>query len=60
MNERVLVVEGELDVHALRAVGIGPVVSVPDGSGSRLTPELLSPLSPFREVIIATDADDGR
>ena len=55
--ERVFVVEGELDVHALRAVGIGPVVSVPDGSGSRLTAELLAPLAPFREVIIATDAD---
>jgi hypothetical protein len=56
-SERVVVVEGELDVHALRAVGIGPAVSVPDGSGSRLTPELLAPLGVFREVIIATDAD---
>ena len=34
---RVVVVEGELDLHALRAVGIQAVVSVPDGAGSRLT-----------------------
>jgi hypothetical protein len=55
--ERVVVVEGELDAHALGAAGIAPVVSVPDGCGSKLTPELLAPLAPFREVIIAADAD---
>ncbi|HVZ70935.1 MAG TPA: toprim domain-containing protein [Polyangia bacterium] len=56
-GERVVVVEGELDFHALRAVGIGPVVSVPDGAGSRLSPELLRPLEGFRRILIATDAD---
>lgn len=55
--ERVIVVEGELDAHALWSAGIDDVVSVPDGSGSRLTPELLEPLAPYRQVIIATDAD---
>jgi len=54
---RVIVVEGELDLHALRAVGVGPVVSVPDGAGSRLSSELLQPLAGFRQVLIATDAD---
>jgi hypothetical protein len=56
-DERIVIVEGELDCHALWAVGIGPVVSVPDGAGSRITEDLLAPLAPFREIIIATDAD---
>ncbi len=56
-RQRVIIVEGELDLHALRSVGIVPVVSVPDGVGSRLSPELLQPLDGFSEVIIATDAD---
>jgi len=55
---RVIVVEGELDLHALRAIGINAVVSVPDGAGSRLTPELLEPLSGYKRILIATDADD--
>src|SRR5262249_16837733 len=55
--ERVIIVEGELDARALWAVGFQAVVSVPDGCGSRLTAELLAPLAPFREVLIATDAD---
>ena len=55
---RVIVVEGELDLHALRAVGIDAVVSVPDGAGSRLTPELLRPLAGYERCFIATDADD--
>ncbi|HVV51130.1 MAG TPA: toprim domain-containing protein [Polyangia bacterium] len=54
---RVTVVEGELDLHAIRAIGISPVVSVPDGAGSRLSPELLLPLACFKHVLIATDAD---
>ena len=54
---RVIVVEGEIDLHALRAAGVGPVVSVPDGAGSRLSPELLRPLAGFRPILIATDAD---
>lgn len=57
-RDRVVVVEGELDLHALRAVGIQAVVSVPDGAGSRLTAELLQPLAQYRQVLIATDADD--
>ncbi len=57
-RSRVIVVEGELDLHALRAVGIGAVVSVPDGAGSRLTADLLAPLGDYRDVLIATDADD--
>jgi hypothetical protein len=55
---RVVVVEGELDLHALRAIGIPAVVSVPDGAGSRLTADLLQPLSDYKQVLIATDADD--
>ncbi len=54
----VLVVEGELDAHAIRAGGLGPVVSVPDGSDSRLSSELLAPLAPFKTVVLATDADE--
>ncbi|HLK90209.1 MAG TPA: toprim domain-containing protein, partial [Polyangia bacterium] len=54
---RAIVVEGELDLHALRAAGVGPVVSVPDGAGSRLSVDLLRPLAGFRQVLIATDAD---
>lgn len=57
-RSRVVIVEGELDLHALAAVGIADVVSVPDGAGSRLTPELLAPLAEFQRVLIATDADD--
>jgi hypothetical protein len=56
-HERVIVVEGELDAHALWSMGIEPVVSVPDGCGSRITPDLLAPLAPFRQVLIATDSD---
>jgi hypothetical protein len=56
-GERVIVTEGELDAHALRSAGFSPVLSVPDGTGSSLTDELLAPLAPFRDVIIATDAD---
>ena len=57
-RHRVVVVEGELDLHALRAVGIQAVVSVPDGAGSRLTADLLAPLSDYKQILIATDADD--
>ncbi len=57
-QRRVIVVEGELDLHALHAVGIQAVVSVPDGAGSRMTAELLKPLAGYKQVIIATDADD--
>jgi hypothetical protein len=54
--ERMLVVEGELDAHALWAVGLD-AVSVPDGCGTRLTADLLAPLAVFRQIVIATDAD---
>jgi hypothetical protein len=57
-RDRVVIVEGELDLHAIHAVGVDAVVSVPDGAGSRLTPEMLQPLADFRRVLIATDADD--
>src|SRR6185312_5415108 len=57
-RRRVIIVEGELDLHSLRAVGIDTVVSVPDGAGSRLTPELLRPLADYERCLIATDADD--
>jgi hypothetical protein len=56
-RSRVVIVEGELDLHALASVGIANVVSVPDGAGSRMTPELLRPLKDFERVLIATDAD---
>ena len=54
--ERMIVVEGELDAHALWAVGLD-AVSVPDGCGTRVVPEMVAPLAPFREIVIATDAD---
>lgn len=54
----VIVTEGELDAHALRAVGFGPVVSVPDGTGSGMSADLLAPLGGYRRVLIATDADE--
>ncbi len=54
---RVIVVEGELDLHALHAAGVGPVVSVPDGAGSRLTGEVLRPVAGFQRILIATDGD---
>lgn len=57
-RSRVIIVEGELDLHALRAIGIEAVVSVPDGAGSRLTADLLAPLAEYRHVLIASDADD--
>jgi len=55
--DRVVIVEGELDLHALRALGIPEVVSVPDGAGSKMSDELLGPIAGVREVVIATDAD---
>jgi hypothetical protein len=55
----VITTEGELDAHALHAVGLGPVVSVPDGVGSRLTAELLQPLKSFTQIFIAVDADEA-
>ena len=55
--EQVVVTEGELDAHALRSVGLAPVVSVPDGSATRLTDALLAPLARFRAVLLATDSD---
>jgi 5S rRNA maturation endonuclease (ribonuclease M5) len=54
--ERMVVVEGELDAHALWCLGID-AVSVPDGCGSRLASELLAPLAPFRQIILAVDSD---
>jgi hypothetical protein len=54
--ERILVVEGEMDAHALWAVGID-AVSVPDGCGTRLTAAMLAPLASFRQIAVATDAD---
>lgn len=57
-HARVIVVEGDLDLHALRAVGIQAVVSVPDGAGLRLTPDLLRPLAGYERCLFATDAYD--
>jgi Toprim domain len=54
---QVVVVEGEMDLHALRAAGIEGVVSVPDGAGSKLSDALLAPLADVTNVVIATDAD---
>jgi 5S rRNA maturation endonuclease (ribonuclease M5) len=56
-RSQVVIVEGELDLHALSCAGVAGVVSVPDGAGSRVAPELLSPLADYKEVLIATDAD---
>lgn len=55
--QHVAIVEGELDLHSLREVGIENVVSVPDGSHTRLTPALLAPLERFAGVVLAVDAD---
>ena len=49
-RRRVVIVEGELDLHALRAVGIQAVVSVPDGAGSRVTSELVQPITDYQQV----------
>src|SRR5207237_9972776 len=46
------------DLPALRAGGVQAVVSVPAGAGSRLTADLLQPLAEYRQILIATDADD--
>ncbi len=56
-TERVVVVEGEFDVLALQQVGIANVVSVPDGTGSRLNTSLLAPLDGVARIVIATDQD---
>ncbi len=56
-DSRVVLVEGELDAHALWAVGIHAVVSVPDGCGFHLDSDTLGVLARFKEVIIAVDAD---
>jgi hypothetical protein len=52
-----VLVEGELDAHALRAVGVRSVVSLPDGANTRLTDALLAPLADAPEILIATDGD---
>jgi len=52
-----ILVEGELDLHALRTLGFGNVVSLPDGEGSRITPELMAPLEKISAWLILTDAD---
>jgi hypothetical protein len=54
---RVVIVEGELDLHALRGLGVEPVISVPDGAGSKISESLVEPLARVADVIIATDAD---
>jgi DNA polymerase-1 len=55
--DRVVIVEGELDLHALRAVGIAAAVSVPDGAGSKVSEALCAPIAAIRDIVIATDAD---
>jgi DNA polymerase-1 len=55
--DRVVIVEGELDLHALRAVGIAVAVSVPDGAGSKVSEALFAPIASIRDIVIATDAD---
>jgi hypothetical protein len=55
--ERLAIVEGELDLHALRAAGVDGVLSVPDGAGSKISDALLAPLAAVSDVVIATDAD---
>ena len=55
--ETAILVEGELDFHALRALGFTNVVSVPDGAGSRVTQELMAPLDKIPTWFIFTDAD---
>ena len=52
-----ILVEGELDLHALRTLGFANVVSLPDGEGSRITPELMAPLEKISTWLILTDAD---
>lgn len=52
-----IIVEGELDVHVLRGVGIDQVVSVPDGARTRITPDLLAPIRHADVIHIATDND---
>lgn len=53
----VTITEGEMDAHALRAVGVRAVVSLPDGWRTRLTDTLLAPLESATDILIATDQD---
>lgn len=55
----VVVVEGELDALTLAQAGIRGAVSVPNGTGTRLTPEMLAPLRRFARIAVAVDADDA-
>jgi putative DNA primase/helicase len=52
-----VLVEGELDLHAMRTLGFANVVSLPDGEGSRITPELMAPLGKILTWLVLTDAD---
>jgi hypothetical protein len=60
-SEEPIIVEGEFDVLALESAGVRSAVSVPDGAGLRPGPkakQLLAPLSRFRSVAVAVDADE--
>lgn len=56
-DESPIIVEGELDVAAIRTAGGSGAVSVPNGAGTRVSAALLSPLFRFDRVVIWTDAD---
>lgn len=53
------IVEGEIDALSLMQLGL-VVVSVPNGTGSKLTTALLAPIMRFQRFVLLTDADkDG-
>lgn len=56
-DEVPVVFEGEFDALILAQAGYRGAVSLPNGCGSKLTPQLLKPLERFKRVAIATDAD---
>lgn len=58
---QVTIVATELDAHALRSYGVHPVVALPNGLRSALSPELFEPVARFEQVMLAVgvgrDAD---
>lgn len=55
-TEPTIIVEGEIDALSLRSVGIGNVVSLPDGAESSKTVNLY-PLAESKVWVVATDDD---
>lgn len=57
-EQHVVVVADELDVHALRALGVTSVVGLPAGQRTRITGPMLAPLTRFDTVLVALGEGD--